>query len=77
MPTIDLNALRQPARAGGIRLPHRPAMTTMTRSRSTAEGVPTGVNAAGAGGGRPGSGGAGTLRSAAERARPGHVPPRW
>ncbi|BCL26247.1 alkene reductase [Streptomyces aurantiacus] len=45
MPTTDLNALWQPARAGDIRLPHRLAMAPMTRSRSTPEGVPTEVNA--------------------------------
>ncbi|MET7685903.1 alkene reductase [Streptomyces sp. NPDC005423] len=45
MPTADLNALWQPARAGDIRLPHRLAMAPMTRGRSTAEGVPTELNA--------------------------------
>ncbi|MFE9009567.1 alkene reductase [Streptomyces sp. NPDC007875] len=45
MPTTDLNPLWQPTRAGDIRLPHRLAMAPMTRSRSTAEGVPTELNA--------------------------------
>ncbi|MFI6937164.1 alkene reductase [Streptomyces sp. NPDC050287] len=45
MPTTDLNPLWQPIRAGDIRLPHRLAMAPMTRSRSTAEGVPTELNA--------------------------------
>ncbi|WP_413810937.1 alkene reductase [Streptomyces sp. OE57] len=45
MPATDLNPLWQPTRAGDIRLPHRLAMAPMTRSRSTAEGVPTELNA--------------------------------
>ncbi|MFC4467541.1 alkene reductase [Streptomyces xiangluensis] len=45
MLTTDLNPLWQPIRAGDIRLPHRLAMAPMTRSRSTAEGVPTELNA--------------------------------
>ncbi|MFF8035250.1 alkene reductase [Streptomyces sp. NPDC016626] len=45
MPTTDLNALWRPARAGDLRLPHRLVMAPMTRGRSTAEGVPTELNA--------------------------------
>ncbi|MDQ1041192.1 N-ethylmaleimide reductase [Streptomyces sp. V3I8] len=45
MSTTDLNPLWQPVRAGDIRLPHRLAMAPMTRGRSTAEGVPTELNA--------------------------------
>ncbi|MEU4653336.1 alkene reductase [Streptomyces sp. NPDC023723] len=45
MPSTDLDALWQPARAGELRLPHRLAMAPMTRGRSTAEGVPTELNA--------------------------------
>ncbi|MEV5433429.1 alkene reductase [Streptomyces sp. NPDC052701] len=45
MPTTGLNPLWQPTRAGDIRLPHRLAMAPMTRGRSTAEGVPTELNA--------------------------------
>ncbi|MDT0471479.1 alkene reductase [Streptomyces sp. DSM 41014] len=41
----DLNSLWQPARAGDLRLPHRLAMAPMTRGRSTADGVPTALNA--------------------------------
>lgn len=45
MSTTDLNALWQPAHAGDIHLPHRLAMAPMTRNRSTAQGVPTELNA--------------------------------
>lgn len=45
MPTTDLTPLWQPTRAGDIPLRHRLVMAPMTRNRSTAEGVPTELNA--------------------------------
>ncbi|MEU3460689.1 alkene reductase [Streptomyces sp. NPDC006733] len=45
MPATDLSPLWQPTHAGDIQLPHRLVMAPMTRDRSTAEGVPTELNA--------------------------------